>query len=55
MLSKVWTIFDSRLSNIFTLLSPPPDANKFPFLWHTSIQLVKSSKDECKINHKISF
>ena len=43
MPSKVWTIFDSRLSNIFTFLSSPPEANIFPSLWHTSIQKVISS------------
>ena len=30
--SKVWTILDSRLSNIFTFLSLPPAANIFPSL-----------------------
>ena len=51
MLSKVWTIFDSRLSNIFTLSSLPPEASRFPLLWQTSIHIV-SSKTQKFIKEK---
>ena len=40
MRSKAWTTFDSRLSNIFTCPSEPPETNKFPLLGQTSIQSV---------------
>ena len=40
MPSKVRTMFNSRLSNIFTLLSSSPEANKFSFSGQTSIQHV---------------
>mgnify|MGYP006933357777 CR=1 FL=1 len=38
------TIFDTRLSNILIFWSPPPEANKFPLLWQTSIHCVESSR-----------
>ena len=44
MLSKVWTNIDFRLSNILIVLSQPPEANKFPLLWQTSIQYVHPIK-----------
>ena len=40
MPSKVWTILDSRLSNILIALFQPPEATIFPSLWYTSIQYV---------------
>ena len=38
------TIFDKCLSNILIFWSPPPEANKLPLLWQTSIHCVESSR-----------
>src|SRR5690348_16160087 len=55
MPSNVLTIFDSRLSKISIFISLPPDANKFPLLWQTSIQNVMSIRSKCKIKEEAKY
>ena len=49
---KVLTIFDARLSNIFTLLPIPAEASRFPLFGQTSIQKVQTKKTEIKLKKK---
>ena len=51
---KVWTTFDSLLSNICKLLSLPPETNRFPLVGQTSIQHM-SRRNECQIQEELEY
>lgn len=53
MLSKVWAILNIRLSNIFTLLSPPTEPNKFGSLGQTSIHVVSAKRSKNSFKEKV--